>query len=495
MPLFSIPLSGLDAFQEALGVIANNLSNMSTTGYKDQSINFHDLFYQAIGTNGAGSAIEVGAGTTIASTDSNFNNGNLNTTGKATDVAISNEGFFVTQLNGQTEYTRAGNFALDNNGYLKTQDGQFVMGYPATNGVVGNGVLSSLQIGQGTVAPATATTSLQLNANLSANAQAAPAWQASTAYALGDQVFDGTNWQKCTTAGTTGAAKPAWNAAVSGTTADGAGTLVWTNLGPTAGNNTNDSYSTPVAVYDSQGNSHTVTFAFTKSGTNTWSYSATIPAADVTGAANPVSLGSGTFTFDANGNLLTVQPTAAGAPTTVSATNNTLPGGLLLPPGMTLADGATGLSMSWSLLDSANNQLFTQNANASGTSATSQNGFASGSLKSFAVQSDGTVEGSFTNGQTIALGQIALARFGDNQGLLRVGDNNYQSTYASGGAVTGKPGTGGLGTLTGGALELSNVDMATEFSKMISAQRGFEANAKVITSFDEVTQDTINLKR
>ena len=124
-----------------------------------------------------------------------------------------------------------------------------------------------------------------------------------------------------------------------------------------------------------------------------------------------------------------------------------------------------------------------------------QDGNTSGSLVSFAIGSDGTITGSFTNGQTQALGQIALANFTNPNGLQLSGSTDYNTTLASGQAVVGVPGSGELGTLSGGSLELSNVDIATEFANLIVAQRGFEADAKAITTFDQITQDTIALKQ
>ncbi len=119
----------------------------------------------------------------------------------------------------------------------------------------------------------------------------------------------------------------------------------------------------------------------------------------------------------------------------------------------------------------------------------------SGSLVNFTIGSDGTISGSFSNGRTALLGRVALATFGNNEGLLRVGESGFVPTLASGQAVVGAPGTGGRGTLSGGALELSNVDIASEFAALIVAQRTFQANAKAVTTFDQVTQDTINLKQ
>jgi flagellar hook protein FlgE len=362
--------------------------------------------------------MQVGAGCSVGSVSGNFTTGNVESTSVPTDAAINGNGFFVTQENGQTEYTRAGNFQVSNTGYLTTQDGQNVMGYPATNGVVSNGGLTPLQVGTGSVIPATATTSLQMSMNLNA---------------------------------------------------DGG---------------TGSTYSSPMTVYDSLGTSHDLTFNFTQTGSNAWSYNVTAPGADVGAATATTTVGSGTMTFDANGNLATVNGAA------VSSTTPSIPGLTLTG----LADGASPMNLSWNVMDSSGNSLVTQTSSASATSASTQNGFASGSLSTFAVQTDGTIEGQFSNGQSLALGQIAMAQFGNENGLSRVGSNSFQSTVASGQAVIGTAGSGGLGTLTGGSLEQSNVDMATEFSNMIVDQRGFEANAKVITAFDQVTQDTINIE-
>jgi flagellar hook protein FlgE len=433
MPSFSIPLSGLDASQQALSVIANNLSNMNTVGYKDEDINFQDLFYQSLGTSGSGDALQVGAGVSVGSVSGNFTAGNVESTGVPTDVAINGNGFLVTQDGTQTQYTRAGNLEVSSDGYLTTQDGQYVMGYSASNGVINSTALSDLKVGTGSTVPASATSSFQMSMNLNASAS-------------------------------------------SGTT-----------------------FTTPMTVYDSLGASHVLTFTFTNTGTNGWSYTATIPDTDIskdptTGAsitatnpATPVQVASGTMTFNSSGDLTTLNGSTVG-----SATGDVSSATLAVA---SLTDGASDLSLKWNVLDSSNDSLVTQTSAGSATSASSQNGFASGTLSSFAIQSDGTIEGSYTNGQSLAIGQIVMAQFGNNDGLSRVGGNSFQSTVASGQAVVGIPGTGGLGTLTGGSLEQSNVDMATEFSAMIVNQSGFEANAKVITTFNQIEQSTINIEQ
>jgi flagellar hook protein FlgE len=413
MPAFSIPLSGLTASSEALSAIGNNLANLNTVGYKDTRVLFRDLFYQTLGTSGNGDPIQLGAGTAVSSMPSLFTQGSVNPTGVSTDVAIMQDGFFVVQKNGVTNYTRAGNFTQDPTGYLVTAQGEQVMGYPAVNGVINTGGgLTGLNLGTGTVSPPTATANLQISANLDATAQVG------------------------------------------------------------------DSFPATPTVYDSLGASHVLTFNFTKTGSNAWSYSITIPAADVGATGNPVQVAQGSLAFNSDGSL----NTPAGNVTGIKVTG--------------LADGAADLNFSWNLYGmNGGAGLLTQVAAASSTSSTHQDGTDSGSLQTFAIGSDGTVTGTFSNGKTAILGQLVLATFASEQGLLRTGNNEFQETLASGQAVIGAPGTGGRGTLSGGALELSNVDISQEFAAMIVAQRGFEANARAVTTFDQITQDTINLKQ
>jgi len=419
MPMFSIPLSGLAASSDALSVIANNLANLNTTGFKDQEASFQDLFYQMIGNTGAGDPVQLGTGTKVGAVSSNFNDGSPNTTGVDTDAAITGNGFFVTQNNGVSEFTRDGNFAISPSGELMTQDGQSVMGYLAVNGVVPPGqALSPIMLGQGQISPPAATTTMQMTANLDATAA------------------DGTTFS-----------------------------------------------APPLMVYDSLGVSHLLTFQYTKESGGAWSYQITVPAADVGKTGDPVVIASGDakdktdLTFDSNGKLTSPAANVTGIP---------IAG---------LADGAADMSVTWNLYDTSGNPLLTQVASQSALSSTNQNGYSSGTLTAFSIGSDGTIQGTFSNGQTSPIAQLALASFSNDQGLQRVGANSYLSTLASGAAVIGAPGTGGRGNITGGALEQSNVDIATEFAKMIVAQRGFESNAKVVTTFDQVTQDTIALKQ
>jgi flagellar hook protein FlgE len=410
MPSFSIPLSGLDASSTDLSVIANNLSNLNTVGYKGQDTQFQDLFYQQIGTSGDGNPIQEGVGTSVAGISSDLTQGSIQSTGVPTDVAIQGAGYFIVQNNGETLYTRAGNFTLGPTGQLLTQDGASVLGYPAVNGVVNaNATLGPLSIATGLTNPPKPTANVQLSMNLDSDT------------------------------------------AVGG------------------------SFSTAVPVYDSLGASHVLTYNFTKTAANTWSYSITIPAADVGQTGAPVVVNSGNLTFNGSGQLLTPAANVAG----VAITG--------------LADGASDLTLNWNLYDPNNGGLLTQVSGPSATSATQQDGYASGTLVDYTIGSDGTIQGVFSNGQTTPLGQIALASFSNDQGLSRNGSNELLSTLASGAANVGAPTTGGRGALTGGSLEQSNVDIATQFAQLIVAQSSYQANAKSITTFDQVTQTAINL--
>jgi flagellar hook protein FlgE len=235
-------------------------------------------------------------------------------------------------------------------------------------------------------------------------------------------------------------------------------------------------FSTPVTVTDAQGNSHVLTFGFTSTAANTWTYEITIPAADVGAVGAPVSVGTGTLKFNGSGVLTT--PAA-------DVTGLTIAG---------FADGASNLTFNWNLYDASGNPLVTQVASPSAASSTQQDGYSSGTLTSFNIQADGTIQGVFSNGQTLALGQLALASFANVQGLSRNGSNNYLASLASGSANIGAPATAGRGTIAGGSLEESNVDIATEFANLILAERGYQANAKTVTTFDEVTQTAINMQ-
>jgi flagellar hook protein FlgE len=238
-----------------------------------------------------------------------------------------------------------------------------------------------------------------------------------------------------------------------------------------------------ITLYDSLGNPQVATVTYTQTGTNTWSYSIALPATAFTsGISTPVT---GTMTFNSSGVLTQVNGKTVGtAAGDISS----------IPVAFTgLADGAANLNMSWNLLSSSGTPTITQVDAASAVSTTTQNGFTSGEYQSFTISANGTVEATFSNGQTEAIGQIALANVANLEGMQLEGDGNYATTLASGTASVGASGSAGLGSMTDGSLEESNVNISAEFSDLIIAQRAFEANSKAVTTFDTITQETINM--
>ncbi len=409
MPSFSIALTGLEANSVALNTIGNNLANLNTTAFKDQSTSFSDLFYQNIGNTGSGDALQVGLGTQVAGIDTDFSQGSLSTTTSSTDMALNGSGFFVVNQDGLQQLTRSGNFQLDQSGNLITTTGDGVMGYAAANGVVNtNTPLTTLQVPVDATQAAQATQNFGITANLDAAT------------------------------------------AVGGT------------------------FSSTITIYDSLGTSHAATVNFTKTADNTWNYAISLPAGDSTGT--PVN-NTGTLTFSSSGGLLTPAANVAG----------------ISFPGMT--DGASDMTFNWNLYNSSGAPQIGQTVGTSTATASTQDGFASGSYNSFSVDSSGVISAAFSNGQTQIIGQIAVASVTNVEGLTLEGGNNYQTTAASGAASVGAPGAGGRGSIEDDTLEQSNVDISTEFANLIVAQRAFEANSKTLTTFDTVTQETINMIR
>ncbi len=277
------------------------------------------------------------------------------------------------------------------------------------------------------------------------------------------------------------------------------------NLDASATNATQ--FTTSVQLYDSTGVSHVATISLQKQISSAtppvtqWNFDITIPKADtaaggtgnlslLTGLTATATPSAGTLVFDNSGNLTSAY--IGSAPSTLPALAD-----LKIPPtGVTLGAMANGAALSpaitWNLLSNGSPSI-TGFANASNVSASTQNGAAPGSLSNIAINTDGTISATFTNGRTLSFAQIALAQFGNVDGLSLVNGGLYAQTPASGSAVVGAPGTGGTGTLVGGALEQSNVDLATELTKVLTFQRSYQANAKVITATDQLTQTTIQM--
>lgn len=240
---------------------------------------------------------------------------------------------------------------------------------------------------------------------------------------------------------------------------------------------TNGTYSTSQSIFDSLGNAIPLTLTFTKQpAAQTWSVAASVPSPN-----GPVTIGgaaSATFTFDSAGNLLS------------PAADQTL--------SINLANGAaTPLAINWDLVDAGGASLndITGYSSPSSTTFQYQDGYASGVLRGISVDEDGVVTAAYSNGQLTPTYQIALVDFPSYEGLSKLGKNLYAESLASGQPMPGVAGNGRLGSITSNAIEMSNIDLAQEFVKMITTQRAFQANSRVITTSDEILSELINIKR
>jgi len=420
MGAFSASLAGLNANQQKLSVIGNNLSNINTIGFKSSTVEFADLVSQTVGGT-SHNPMQVGLGVTTGSISPNFSQGGISNTGVATNVAIQGNGFFVIGSDtGARSYTRAGDFGFNSAGTLVTAGGDPVLGYtatdPATGAVVTSGQPSAISIPPGVLRPPVATTTFSTVTNLE------------TAAAPGE------------------------------------------------------TFATSVQVYDALGVAHVASVTFTNTASGAWDYSITVPGAEVTGGTpgTPFEIATGSMGFDANGRLSTVDGAAA-ADVTVA--------------GPAWSNGATPVDFNWALLDANGGSFITGFSSASATMSVTQNGASAGSVDSIAINARGELIASFGAGRSVTVGQLALANFNNAQGLTKLGANGYGETESSGSANIGLAGSGGRGSLIGSSLEQSNVDIAQEFTQMILAQRGYQANSKSITVADELLVETLNLKR
>ncbi|WP_104086859.1 flagellar hook protein FlgE [Arthrobacter sp. GMC3] len=384
-------ISGLRAHQTMLDVTGNNIANVNTAGFKGSSVQFQDTLSQisrpgspAQERTGGTNAAQVGLGVQVSAISTNFSQGSAQATGRATDMMISGDGFFITAKGGQQSYARAGAFDFDSRGRLVSPDGALLQGWVANNGVVNNGgALGDIRVSKDMVAPPAASTNAVLGGNLPTDAKD--------------------------------------------------GTVVVRD----------------VQVYDATGAARQLSLTFTKTAAG-WN----ADAADDAGATT----GTQALTF-LNGKLTT--------------------GGTLGPVG--------GVTVDLTAL--------TGNAGDTTVAVKSHDGNAAGTLESFSMGTDGTLTGTFSNGENMVIGQVALANFTNPGGLEKIGSSSYRATASSGQATIGIGGQGGLGELTSGYIEMSNVDLSQEFTNLIVAQRGFQANARIITTSDEVLQELTQLKR
>lgn len=379
-------ISGLRAHQTMLDVTGNNIANVNTAGFKASSTQFQDTLSQMTqgasgpqAETGGSNPAQIGLGVRVAGVSTNFAQGSSQSTGRATDMMISGDGFFVTSKGGQQLFTRAGAFSPDAAGQLVSPDGGILQGWTAVNGEVNTGgQIGDLALNANNLVPAVATSAVTVDGNL-----------------------------------------------------------------PTEGG----TLERVVKVHDATGAERNLTLTFTGAGSN-WRVS----GRDANGNTGTETLG---FT---NGKL------TSGGPLTVGGISVNL-------PEVSSFAGVTSLAVS------------------------GQNGSAAGKLESYTLGNDGSLVGSFSNGVKQVLAKIALANFTNPSGLEKAGGSSYVATANSGGVQIGGAGEAGIGSLSGGSLEMSNVDLSQEFTNLIVAQRGFQANARIITTSDEVLQELGNLKR
>ncbi len=382
----------------------------------------------------AGSAgVEPGAGVRVSGVVQNFSQGDLAATGNSLDLGVNGNGFFMVKTgDGSNAYTRAGAFQLDREGFLANGSGDRLQTYKYVDGRFETGVPTTLQVAR--TSPAQATSNVELAFNLPASGATQPA-----------VAFD-----------------------------------------PTRPESYN--FSSATTVYDSQGGAHVATVYLVKQAAeNTWKQYLYIGGSGTgnnvqatgtgaTGAGTVADPYATTLTFDGNGVI--TQPTLTaptGGKVSYSAYDPT-------------TTGANPITLSIDLAST------TQLGRAFNVSSVDQNGYSSGSFIGLSVDNQGVIRGSYTNGREIELGKVALANFAVPRALNVRGNSTWTETFGSGAALLGSAGSGGLGEIRSGVLESSNVDITEQLVNMITAQRNFQANAKVVSTADQLAQSIINLR-
>lgn len=450
-------VSGLKNFQTAIDVIGNNISNVNTIGFKSARTTFQDTIQQTLrfaappGANTGGTnPSQVGLGSLTASVDTNISQGTFEITGKNTDVAIDGGGYFVVNTGTLNKYTRDGNFRLNSDNNLITAKGDFVRGFQANStGVItstNNPTNLSIPLGQQTISRATGSVTY------GGNIDASSAFQAAGVY-------------------------PPVPATVTST-------------------------PTTVRVYDSLGIGHDLRITFIrealdgggnarvhfhieKADATDTSYS--FDAANATDSGvlptlasitSPAANPSGEIEFNSSGVAVNVH-TSSGS---VAAGTYTL-----------RLDYTNGSASNQDVVIGLSSM--TQLAGTSTAAAQTQNGVQAGTLLNFSIGTDGIITGIYTNGLQQTVGQLALASFANPGGLFKTGNNLFEETGNSGLARIGTPATSGRGNTVNGSLEASNVDVSDEFTKLIVAQRAFQANSRIVTVSDDVLNELVNLVR
>jgi len=416
-------ISGMKSNGTFISVIADNIANMNTVGFKKTTLTFGDILSASI-TGVSGSA-QIGRGALVQKVSPLFTQGPLETTENSLDMAIDGNGFFIVRDTGASYYTRSGRFDIDNEGYIVNASGLRLQGYlaDATGRITGQ--TGDLQL-LATQTPSRMTSRAMYFVNLNGyeEIQTAP--------------FD----------------------------------IVGANNDEVV----NYSHSATMRVYDSQGGAHHVTIYYTKVADNTWDiryvYEDVLNPGQLMQAEDSGALGSpavNTLYFDEFGALVSV---TGNPPQFYFGTNVSQPQAITFDHSRNMQHKSP----------------FAQLDN-------DQDGYASGSLERLIVSGNGEMTGIFSNGQARFIGQVALAKFIAPTELLKIGWNLYSESNKSGQPIVSAPATSGLGDVVSNTVELSNVDLAQEFVNLITAQRGFQANSRIVTTTDELLAEVVNLKR
>ncbi len=446
-------VSSLRAHQLRMDVIGNNIANVNTVGYKASNVTFSEMYSQTLkgassssDSRGGTNPTQVGLGANIAAISVNHTKGSIQRTDVATDLMIDGSGFFVVtnDANAQNKYyTRAGNFNMDEQGFLVTTEGLKVLDIN----------MKPIQVNMSDTKNATATNKITINGNI---------------------------------------------------------------------NVTDGDYTTTVDLYDSLGDVHTVNINFidepyvttTKktvdpldpkydpanaAATYNYSYKEIniTNASGVQQVPDPAAAPPNNHwyaKFNENGEIVNIVTLATAGD--ANSAETIVAGNLLMTvPGAADITIPIDRTIFFANGDVTDTRIFTQVSKESDAKGVQLNGNSAGSIDTFNISSKGEIIGIYTNGERKVLQTLGLVDFDNPAGLEKIGGNLFQNTPNSGTPKYGMPSTGSFGSITPGALEMSNVDLAAQFTDMITTQRGFQANSRVITTSDEILQELVNLKR
>lgn len=456
-------VSGLKNHQTRMDVIGNNISNVNTYGFKSERVSFQDMISQTISgaaepkeNVGGVNPKQVGLGMMTASIDKMMTQGALQTTGKNTDLAITGEGFFVLADGDKQFFTRAGNFDVDKAGFLvNPANGMKVQGWNAQVDNNGNkylntaGNVDDLVIPLYSKEPAKETSFVRFASNLRSSVLPVP-MDATDAQRY-QMINDPDKLQR-------------------------------------------RGHSTSMTVFDDLGNEHQMQVYMWKSDENRWTASVSMSDAsqlsvDVMGAQGQNTNVPANTRFE-----LTFAPD--GKIDSVSDGADTMnQGALSANIAFRIPGNPAQRNIELRLGESGTVDGITQFNSAFSTKAVEQDGYTMGYMEAFTIDPSGVVTGIYSNGVQQPLGQVAMANFANPEGLTKSGQNNYIVSNNSGEALISEAGTQGLGNMNAGFLEMSNVDLADQFTDMIVTQRGFQANSRSITTADQMIQELLGLKR